>query len=129
MKIILEKCLLADQNSLANILIFNFLSQTYLTLSLSQEECLGFLSLTLPTFLSSVIFFIQNKGGPPRTHGPSPRSATALDYLALPFFEEDIRVEQWMEIQVVKDRKFLGLYKITFTNFRLMMKIKAGCCY
>ena len=34
-----------------------------------------------------------------------------------------------MEIQVIKDRKFLGLYKITFTNFRLMMKIKAGCCY
>ena len=34
-----------------------------------------------------------------------------------------------MEIQVVKGRKFLGLYKITFTNFRLMMMIKADCCY
>ena len=35
-----------------------------------------------------------------------------------------------MEIQVVKGRKFLGLYKITFTNLRfMMMMIKAGCCY
>ena len=112
MKIILEKCLLADQNSLANIVIFNFLSQTYLTLSLSQEGCLGFLSLTLPTFLSSVIFFIQNKGGPPRTHGPSPRSATALDYLALPFLRKISEWSSGWKYKWLKAESFLGCIKL-----------------
>ena len=112
MKIILEKCLLADQNSLANILIFNFLSQTYLTLSLSQEGCLGFLSLALPAFLSSVIFLSKIRGGGLGPHGPSPRSATALDYLALPFLRKISEWSSGWKYKWLKAESFLGCIKL-----------------
>ena len=73
----------------------------------------GFLSLALPTFLSSVIFFIQNKGGGALgPHGPSPRSATALDYLALPFLRKISEWSSGWKYKWLKAESFLGCIKL-----------------